>query len=56
VAKHRGRKGPEVVRHKRTMHPSDRWSAVVALLLLAAGFGLLGYLMLTIPGGGGLTP
>lgn len=56
MAKHRGAKGPEVVRHRRFADPADRAALITALLVLAAGFGLLGYLLLTIPTGGATTP
>lgn len=55
MAKHRGAKGPEVVRHRRYIDPADRTALIVALLLLAAGFGGIGYLLLTIPTGHGVT-
>lgn len=45
-----------MVRHRRRMAPADVWSAAVALLLLAAGLGLMAYLLLTIPTGTPTTP
>lgn len=56
MAKHRGAKGPEVVRHRQPFDPADRAALVAALLVLAAGMGLIGYLLLTIPTGGATTP
>lgn len=55
MAKHRGAKGPEVVRHRRFADPADRAALIAALLVLAAGMGLIGYLLLTIPTGNGVT-
>lgn len=55
-ARHRKPKGPEVIRHRQVMEPAERWSIVVALLIIAAVLGTIGYFMLTIPTGGVTTP
>lgn len=49
VGKHRAPRGPEVVRHRRRMHPSDRAGLLVGGLVLALLAGILGYLLVTIP-------
>ncbi len=53
MAKHRGKRGPEVVRHKKEMPKADRSSAVAALLVLAAFCALLGWILLNTKAGTG---
>jgi len=55
VSKHRGRKGPEVVRHKKQVDKADRSSLVAALLVLGLLIGLIGWAMLNASTGSGST-
>lgn len=53
MSKHRGKRGPEVVRHRQEVDKAERSSLIAALLVLAAFCGLLGWILLNTKAGTG---